>query len=787
MGKRVRPTSAPSHYGAILVTVFAGWLVICCGADLAAQSVARQWNEELLAAIRKDFPAPTVHARNLFHASVAMYDAWAAYDCRAVGYLHNEEAIAMDLAAARNEAVSYAAYRVLTARYALAVDPTNTLPAFHARMAALGYDANIATTLGTSPAAVGNRCAGAVLSHGASDGANEASGYADTTGYTPTNKPLLIALSGTQLLNGTGRLNDPSRWQPLAFDLRVTQNGLIVDEVQEFVGPHWGYVAPFALSGAWSSGVYQDCDPGSPPQLSSPSGEAFKQTFLTNIYLSSQLDPGNGFRLDISPASLGNNPLGTYDGTGYPVNPATGRAYASNVVRHADYGRVIAEYWADGPESETPPGHWNLLANHVGNHSLFQRRFRGEGPVLDSLEWDVKLYFALNGALHDAAVAAWGLKSHYDFVRPITAIRHMGGMGQSSDPLGPSYHPDGLPLVPGLVEVITAGSSAAGERHAHLARYRGRIAIYAWPGEPEDQDTQAGGAEWIVAQSWLPYQRDTFVTPAFAGYISGHSTFNRAAAEVLTLFTGDAYFPGGLAMHTVPRGALEFEYGPTEDIQLQWARYYDAADEAGLSRLYGGIHPTVDDLPGRVIGSWIGKAAFAMASTYFNGSILPDEPCSPERLIRRLISRVEQSGLPRKPALLASLEAASASIQRGNPNSASGQLAAFLNKTGAQVTGKEAPLTVQLIEDAREILAALEPEKLPHPVGRIHSLTRRPDGEVQMTIRGEPGRSYVLDGSTNLVDWRPICVVRPDTRGSCTYRDREASKSPSRFYRLRQP
>ena len=147
---------------------------------------------------------------------------------------------------------------------------------------------------------------------------------------------------------------------------------------------------------------------------------------------------------------------------------------------------MIAEFWADGPESETPPGHWNTLANYVTDHPLLERRIGGEGPVLDPLEWDVKLYLALNGAVHDAAVCAWGLKGHYDYVRPITAIRHMAGLGQSSDPELPSYDPHGLPLEPGVAELITAESAAPGERHAHLAEHVGEIAVYSWLGKPEE-------------------------------------------------------------------------------------------------------------------------------------------------------------------------------------------------------------------------------------------------------------------------------------------------------------
>ena len=136
----------------------------------------------------------------------------------------------------------------------------------------------------------------------------------------------------------------------------------------------------------------------------------------------------------------------------------------------------------------------------------FERRIGGEGPSVDRLEWDVKLYFALNGAVHDAAVAAWGVKGYYDSARPISMIRYMGGRGQSSDPAGPSYDPDGLPLVPGLVEVVTPESSAPGQRHEALADHVGEVAIRAWQGNPEDPATQTSGVGWILAVDWVPYQ-----------------------------------------------------------------------------------------------------------------------------------------------------------------------------------------------------------------------------------------------------------------------------------------
>ena len=318
---------------------------------------------------------------------------------------------------------------------------------------------------------------------------------------------------------------------------------------------------------------------------------------------------------------MGNNPLGTYDGTGHPVNPVTGEPYEPNEVLLGDFGRVVAEFWADGPRSETPPGHWNTLANSVSDDPRLAHRIAGDGDELGRLEWDVKLYFALNGALHDAAIAAWGAKRYYDYVRPVSLVRHMGGLGQSSDPDGPSYHPDGLPLVDGLIEVVTEESSAPGDRHELLDRRVGSIAVKAWAGNPGNLQTTSGGVRWIRAVRWLPYQRATFVTPAFAGYVSGHSAFSRAAAEVLTAFTGSEFFPGGLGEWTIEAGHLEFEAGPDEDLVLQWATFADASDQAGISRLYGGIHVRADDLRGRELGEVCGTAAWTLAARYFDGSI----------------------------------------------------------------------------------------------------------------------------------------------------------------------
>ncbi|MCP8899874.1 hypothetical protein [Gilvimarinus xylanilyticus] len=94
-----------------------------------------------------------------------------------------------------------------------------------------------------------------------------------------------------------------------------------------------------------------------------------------------------------------------------------------------------------------------------------------------------------------------------------------------------------------------------------------------------------------------------FVISPFDGYMSDYSTFSRAAAVVLTAITGSEYFPGGMGAFEAPKNAsLAFERGPSTDVTLRWATYRDASDQCSLSRIWGGIHPPVDDLRGRFIG-----------------------------------------------------------------------------------------------------------------------------------------------------------------------------------------
>ena len=572
-------------------------------------SVARRWDEALLDAIRRALPNPPVHARNLFHTSVAMWDAWAAYDPTASGYIDKEKVQATDVAAARNESVSYAAFRVLSARFIKAVGGDQSLSEFDDVMDSLCYPIDVTTTAGTSAAAVGNRVAADVLAYGKTDGSNETGGYSSPD-YKPVNPPLVVAKPGTTMA-------DPNRWQPLQIEHMISQNGIpVVNGIQQAVGPHWGHVRSFAMTDGGPAGV--PIDPGPPPRLGDPAtDQAFKDQAVEVIRDSSLLDPTATDTIDISPGARGGNSLGSNDGHGHPVNPSTGQPYPDDVVNLGDFARVMAEFWADGPKSETPPGHWNVLANLVSDELSPSLHIGGTGPTVDRLQWDVKLYLALNGAVHDAAIAAWGLKGDYDGTRPISMIRYMGGLGQSSEPGGPSYNKEGLPLLPGLIEVVTKATTAPGGRHAALAGHEGEIAIRAWAGNPKDPKTQIGGVTWVLAVDWIPYQLPTFVTPAFQGYVSGHSTFSRAGAEVLTGFTGSEFFPGGISGYTIKAGSLKFEAGPTTDIRLEWATYYDASDQAGQSRLYGGIHVQADDFIGRRIGSECGIEAWTKAQQLY--------------------------------------------------------------------------------------------------------------------------------------------------------------------------
>jgi uncharacterized protein DUF6851/vanadium-dependent haloperoxidase-like protein len=182
-----------------------------------------------------------------------------------------------------------------------------------------------------------------------------------------------------------------------------------------------------------------------------------------------------------------------------------------------------------------------------------------------SLDQDAKMFFALANAVFDAGIAAWNDKRHYDSVRPITSIRYL-------------YH---------------------GKK------------ITAWGGP--DKGTRA-----IDGGTWLPYQKATFPTPAFAEYVSAHSTFSGAAAQVLQDFTGSDHFGGSV---TLPAGSSVIEPGhtPHHAVKLSWSTFTDAANQAGISRRYGGIHFKAGDLDGRKLGFLVGTLVTAKANEYILG------------------------------------------------------------------------------------------------------------------------------------------------------------------------
>jgi len=622
-------------------------------------SVARQWNELLLASIRKDFARPTVHARNLFHLSAAMWDVWSAYDSTSCGFLlgqtvnnftlpFNGVPVPASVSYARKKAISYAAYRLLKHRFANSPQGSLLLKAYAVHMDSLGFDTAYVSTnyAGGNPGALGNYIAQGYINFGLQDGSNEQNAYTNTS-YAPVNPSLNVDVPGNP------NIVDYNRWQPLTLNLFIDQSGNpIPGATPPFLSPEWGQVVPFALSpsdltvntrNGFNYKVYHD--PGAPPMLQMNGGGTspqYKYGFELVSVWSSHLDPSDSVKWDISPATMGNrNNLPTnvadypnfynlIDGgtsnTGYSQNPVTGQPYTPNLVPRGDYARVLAEFWADGPDSETPPGHWFTLFNYVTDHPLQTRKFKGAGNPLDALEWDVKGYFALGGAMHDVAISVWGIKGWYDYLRPISAIRAMADLGQCSDSTTLSYHPAGITLIPGYIELVLPGDLLA-DGGANV----GKIKLYAWRGHSviDNVDVDEAGVGWILAEDWMPYQRPSFVTPPFAGYISGHSTYSRAAAEILTKMTGSKYFPGGLGVFTAVKDQfLVFEDGPSQDIQLQWATYQDAADESSLSRIWGGIHPPCDDIPGRLIATTIADDVFSKAELHYNCCqlLLPAKP-----------------------------------------------------------------------------------------------------------------------------------------------------------------
>ena len=452
-------------------------------------------------AVRNSALGPPMVARALAIAHSCIYDAWAAFDDRAVGTrlggLLRRPARERALAN-MEQAVSFAAYRA-------AVDllPASTGPVFDPLMRSLGYEATDHSTDTSTPTGIGNVAARALLDFHHRDGANQLGDepggvpgrpYSDYTGYVPANDPmdLRVPFDATTV-------HDPSAWQPLRY---VDGTGAVV--APGFVGAHWQHVTAFAL-------------------------------------------PPGSLRSATGPARYGS-----------PEYVEQAEALLGLSAGLTDEQKTITEYWADGPRSELPPGHWNLFAQFVSHRDHHGNSKHGP-------ERDVKLFFALTNGVADAGCCAWDNKRAFNSVRPITAIRVLFG---------------GQPVT-------------------------------AWGGPYQ-------GTKLIDGATWLPYQPTTFPTPPFPEYSSGHSNFSAAGAEILKRFTGSDRFGASVAL---PAGSSRVEPGavPARDVTLSWSTFSDAADQAGISRRFGGIHFEQGDLDARATGRIAAGLAWEKAKELWDG------------------------------------------------------------------------------------------------------------------------------------------------------------------------
>jgi hypothetical protein len=462
-----------------------------------------RWNQAFLQGVRDSKLGPPMVARALAIAHTCIYDAWAAYDDRALGTRRGgllRRPPAERTLANMRPAISFAAYRA-----AVDLFPASVSSVFDPLMHGLGYDGRDRSTDISTPTGIGNVAARAVLDYRHRDGANQLGDepggilgvpYSDYTEYVPTNDPMDIRVPFDPTT-----VHDPSSWQPLRY---VDASGNLVTPA--FVGAQWQHVTAFALN------------------------------------------PSSRLRSSTGPIRYGSADY-----------LSQARALLELSAGLTDQHKMIAEYWADGPHSELPPGHWNLFAQFVSRRDH-------HGPDAHGVERDVKLFFALTNAVCDAGCCAWDNKRAFNSVRPITAIRTL---------------------------------------------FRGQL-VRAWGG-PYLGPKQIDGA------SWFPYQPTTFPTPPFPEYSSGHSSFSAAGAEILKLFTRSDRFGDSV---TFPAGSSKIEAGavPANDSALRWATFSEAADEAGISRRYGGIHFEQGDLDARSTGRMAARIAWKKAEESWQGT-----------------------------------------------------------------------------------------------------------------------------------------------------------------------
>jgi hypothetical protein len=339
------------------------WPIDGFGPDEAHDNAILRWDERLLESIRANprVTGPTVSARAIGILHTATYDAWAAYDDRAVDTRlrlradPNLRQASQGTPANKTEAISYAAYRVLLNLF------PGRVSTFRNYMSSLGYDPDDTSTDTTTPRGIGNNAAGAVLAYRQSDGSNQQLGADPVTGTPAAVYP---DNTGYQPVNSWQTVTNPWRWQPMCVPL--VPYGTPCNSpsaVQRAATPQWRNVKSFALNPITHY----------PPQFVLPGPPKLKSGACC--------DPKD-------------------------VDTALKDSSNLDVIKKAK-----AEYWSDGPTTEFPPGHMAVFAQALS-------RMRH-----NALDQDVKLFFGLGNALLDSSISAWQSKYQYDFVRPITAIR----------------------------------------------------------------------------------------------------------------------------------------------------------------------------------------------------------------------------------------------------------------------------------------------------------------------------------------------------------------------------
>lgn len=642
-------------------------ITIClCSSVASAQSVLDEpnpvkfWMQHYLEAIRKDGFGPTVHARNMYHVSAVLYDTWLIYNPSKgtplfLGKTVNDFEFAIedfepegDRDSSMLVSMNYAVFHLLKLRFSEYSSKVRVLDDWIFAMEDLGLKPGFTNSDYSegSPAALGVYVAELMYEFGLQEGAGDDQGY-EGPGVSPSNPFMRPNIPGNK------GLENENRWQPLSIRSYLDEKGwdstlldwnlLLIPSTDDFLTPHWGILQPFAIPDSDQEMLTRDGthfkvhnDPGPPPFVSNTDSLDFFEAYQWNFSLvaswSGHNDPNNPMMIDISPSAIGSTKgmlpktfveyqkfyhfsEGGTETKPQKKNPITGKPYVPNLVKRGDYTRVSAEYWVDAVNTYSPPGHWIKMMHDVCENPDFEKKWMGKGPLLYDLEWSIKSHVLMTGALHDAAISAWSIKAYYDYIRPISAIRWMSDNGQSSDSLMPRYHRNGLPLIEGKIELVKENDPLIGENKEHL----NKLKIWTWRGPDyvNDVDEDLAGVGWILAENWWPYQRYSFVTPPFAGYVSGHSCFSIAAATIMESITGSEYFPGGLREEQLDVDFLEFEKGPSEPITLQWATYREAADETCLSRIWGGIHPPVDDVEGRKVGEKVAQDAIMFAKMIF--------------------------------------------------------------------------------------------------------------------------------------------------------------------------